>query len=275
MAQHTDIISKQLIRQLVQDMAHYILGLDLTVINELGNESQRIEQRRADIVMLVESADSQRFVLHLELQNSNDPSMPYRNLRYYSEIRLAGVKEPIRQFVIYTGKTKLNMPDRIEENGWIYRYHLIDMHQLDCEQFIHQNTPEALVMAVLCDFKGRDEADILKELVRKLARLSGEDQKGFRDHLKMMEHLSQNRGLTEKFKAVEVEMLREIELENLPSYQIGIERGIERGMEKRVDQGVRQVATKLLNKGQSIEDVMDVTGLSRQEIDALLESLKH
>ncbi len=295
MAQHTDIISKQLIRQLVQDMAHYILGLELTVIKELSTESQRIEQRRADIVMLVQSLDGEEFVLHLELQNRNDTQMPYRNLRYYSEMRLAGINEPIRQFVIYTGKPKLNMPDGIEDNGWNYRYTLIDMHQLDCERFIHQNTAEALVMAVLCDFQGRDEADILKELIRRLAQVSGEDQKGFRDHLKMMEHLSQNRGLTDKFKTVEVEMLREIELENLPSYQIGVEKGrqegidegmekgmekgrqegIDEGMEKGMDAERRQIAINCINEGMAVESIMKIIGLSEAEIQSLLESIKH
>ncbi|QFY88969.1 hypothetical protein D5125_05490 [Magnetovirga frankeli] len=67
---HTDIISKQLIRRLVRVMAHYILGLELKVIKELRTESERVEHRFADIVMLVETPDGQRFVLHLELQDS-------------------------------------------------------------------------------------------------------------------------------------------------------------------------------------------------------------
>ncbi|MEO5344413.1 MAG: hypothetical protein H7842_13975 [Gammaproteobacteria bacterium SHHR-1] len=122
---HTDIISKQLIRQLVRVMVHYILGLELKVIKELRTESERVEHRFADIVMLVETPDGQRFVLHLELQDSNDPTMPYRNLRYYTDLRLAGIKEPIRQFVIYTGKAPLNMQDCIEDGAWSYSYTLI------------------------------------------------------------------------------------------------------------------------------------------------------
>jgi hypothetical protein len=225
---HTDIISKQLIRQLVRVMAHYILGLDLKVIKELRTESERVEQRMADIVMLVETPDGQRFVLHLELQDSNDPSMAYRNMRYYSDLRLAGIKEPIRQFVIYTGKAPLNMADRIEDGGWTYSYSLIDMHRLDCEQFINQNTPEALVIAILCDFKGKDEKRVLRKILCRLIELVGGDKKALRNHIKMMEHLSGNRGLTEIFKAVEVEMLREVDIEKMPSYQIGEQKGLRR-----------------------------------------------
>jgi hypothetical protein len=268
---HTDIISKQLIRRLVRVMAHYILGLELKVIKELRTESERVEHRFADIVMLVETPDGQRFVLHLELQDSNDPTMPYRNLRYYTDLRLAGIKNPIRQFVIYTGKDPLNMPDCIEDGGWSYSYTLIDMHRLDCEQFINQNTPEALVIAVLCDFKGKDEKLVLRKIMRRLIELVGGDKRALRNHIKMMEHLSGNRGLTEKFKAVEVEMLREVDIEKMPSYQIGMERGRDEG----IDEGVRQVAINCINQGMTLDSIIKITGLSKDEIQDLMQPKHH
>ena len=267
---HTDIISKQLIRNLVRVMAQHILGLDIKVIEELRTESVRVEHRLADIIMLVETADGQRFILHLELQDSNDATMPYRNMRYYTDLRLSGVKEPIRQFVIYTGKKPLDMPDHIEEGGWSYSYTLIDMHKLDCEQFIQQDTPEALVIAVLCDFKGQDEGWILRKIMRRLIELVGGDKRSLRNHLKMMEHLSINRGLTNKFKAVEVEMLREVEIEKMPSYLIGVDKGREEGIEK-----VRQVAAKLLASGMPVDKVMEMTDLNHAEIQTLIAASKH
>ena len=84
------------------------------------------------------------------------------------------------------------------------------------------------------------------------------------------------------FKAVEVEMLREVEIEKMPSYLIGMEKGMEKVMEKGRDEGrkegiekVRQVAAKLLASGMSADEVMDMTDLSRDEVQALIAAPKH
>jgi hypothetical protein len=51
----------------------------------------------------------------------------------------------------------------------------------------------------------------------------------------MLETLSQNRDLKNTLKEVE-NMLRNIELEKLPSYEIGLEKGVEKGrQEEKLD----------------------------------------
>jgi len=35
------------------------------------------------------------------------------------------------------------------------------MHSIDYQYFINQNTPDAIVMAILCDFKGEPEKEIM------------------------------------------------------------------------------------------------------------------
>jgi len=55
----------------------------------------------------------------------------------------------------------------------------------------------------------------------------------------MLEELSENRNLKDVVK--EQEMLSEIKLENLPSYEIGYERGIEQGVEQGVEKAVRTI----------------------------------
>ena len=38
---------------------------------------------------------------------------------------------------------------------------LLDVETIDCDELIKLDTPDALVLSILCDFKGRDELDIL------------------------------------------------------------------------------------------------------------------
>jgi len=58
----------------------------------------------------------------------------------------------------------------------------------------------------------------------------------------------------------------------------GIELGIEKGIEKGIDQGIEigekknrsEIARKMMQKGIAIDDVMEITGLSREEIEKVL-----
>ena len=124
------------------------------------------------------------------------------------------------------------MADSIQAQGWHYRYQLIDMHTLDCERFIHENNPDALVLAILCDFKGRDGREVVEGIIRRLIELIGSQPEKLRNYLKMLEILSTNRRLEGPFQEVESKMLREIDIEKLPSYQLGKGFGLEQGMKK-------------------------------------------
>ncbi|MES9897397.1 MAG: hypothetical protein ABW148_00045 [Sedimenticola sp.] len=247
-------------------MATYLLGLEITHLEEAATERQRIETRMADIVMLAESPTQGRFLLHIELQNQNDSTMAQRMLRYYTDIALAHPKLPIRQYCIYTGRDALSMNAVLDAVGWRYQYTIIDMHRLDCQQFLQQNNPDALVIAILCDFKGQDEEVVLQELVNRLIAMTRGQPDQMRNYLKMMETLSANRGLTDVFKAVEAKMLREVDIEKLPSYQIGLEQGLGKGLEQGFERGRKQVARTALEQGMKIAGITALTGLTEEQI---------
>ena len=177
------------------------------------------------------------------------------------------------------------MADGIDASGWQYRYQLIDMHSLDCERFIHEDNPDALVLAILCDFKGRNQREVVEGIIRRLIELIGKRPDELRNYLKMLETLSTNRRLERVFREVEKKMLSEIDVEKLPSYQLGmdfgieqgiergIERGIEQGIEQGIDRGIGTVARNALNQGMPKEQVALLTGLSLEKIEELAKEL--
>jgi len=83
----------------------------------------------------------------------------------------------------------LNEPELLD-----YRYGLLDMHQIDCAGLLAQDNPDALVLAVLCDFRDRKPQEIVTYIVRRLRELLGANERGFRDYMAMLEILSKNRG---------------------------------------------------------------------------------
>jgi hypothetical protein len=130
----------------------------------------------------------------------------------------------------------------LSQAGLEYQYDLIDMHQIDCGMLLGRDEPDALVLAILCDFRGRDATAVVREILLGLRRLTGDAPNRFREYLTMLEVLSTNRDLQDCI--AEQEKMLEIEIEKLPSYGIGLERGMMQG----VAEGARANAESLLRR---------------------------
>jgi len=239
----------------------------------LETQNQRVEDRRADLVARMRQADGEEFLLHIEVANNNTTNMPLRMLRYYTDIRLAGHSGPIRQFLIYIGADSLTMPAGLDEPGLLdnYRYGLIDMHRIDCAGLLAQDNPDALVLAVLCDFGDRKPQEVITYIVHRLRELLGADERGFREHMTMLHILSKNRDLQEQIEEAE-HMLTEIDIESMPFFSIGFERGEEKGREegeeKGMEKGKAQVVRRLLSR-HGVVEVSKLLGLSVEEVERL------
>jgi len=163
------------------------------------------------------------------------------------------------------------MSDNIIEENINYKYKLIDMHKIDCQKFLTMDNPDALVLSILCDFKNRDELDVLTYILKRLEELTKDDEHKLGKYMLILETLSSNRDLQNSLKEAE-EMLRDVKLEDLPSYQIAMERGMERGKEKWVSQTIISTAITMITKFKlSVEDVAKELNIS---IDELKKHLK-
>ncbi len=260
-----DIISRDMLKRLMTDFAHHLLRLDAEAVELLETQHQLVEDRRADLVARMRASDGAEFLLHVEIANDNAADMPLRMLRYHTDIRFAGHPGPIRQFLIYIGADRLTMPVGLEESGLLdgYRYGLVDMHQVDCAGLLTQDNPDALVLAVLCDFGDRKPQEVITHIVHRLRKLLGANERGFRDYMIILEILSKNRNLQAQIKEAE-HMLTEIDIESLPSFAIGCERGEEKGMEKGEAQVVRRLLSRL-----GVAEVSELLGLAPEEVERM------
>jgi len=259
-----DIISRDMLKRLTTDLARHLLGVEAEAVELLETQRQRVEDRRADLVAQMRGADGEEFLLHIEIANNNTRNMPLRTLRYYTDIRFAGHPGPIRQFLIYIGSDRLTMPTGIEEPELLdYHYGLVDMHQVDCAGLLAQDNPDALVLAVLCDFGDRKPQEVVTYIMHRLRELLGANERRFRDYMIMLEVLSENRDLQAQVEEAE-HMLTEINVERLPSFSIGFERGEEKGREE----GEAQVVHRLLSR-LGVAEVSELLGLSVEDVERI------
>jgi hypothetical protein len=268
-----DIVSRGTLKRLTTDLARHLLGIDGEAVELLETQNQRVEDRRADLVARMRASDGSEFLLHAEIANNNKSDMALRMLRYYTDIRLAGHRGPIRQFLIDIGTDPLTMPGGIEEPGLLdYRFTLVDMHRVNCAGLLVQDNPDALVLAVLCDFGGREPQEVVNYIVRRLNQLTGSDEQRFREYMTMLEILSENRDLRAQVEEAE-RMLTQIDIERLPSYVIGMERGeirgegrgLERGLERGRAIEKRLIVRRLLARMDAAE-VAGLLGMSPEDV---------
>ena len=261
-----DIITKDILRHLARDISKHILNLDIDDVELIDKEFTRVEKREADI--LYKSGNK---IVHIEIQNNNHPKMHSRMLRYYSDLFFDYEDCEIMQYVIYIGKEKCTMKETIKKEHILYDYKLIDIKDISCQKFLRSDDPSAIALAVLCDFEGEDKQEVVNTIIRRLKTICM-DELEFRSHLKMVEVLSTNRNLEKYIKKGEEEMLV-IDLERLPSYEIGLEKGIEKGKLEGKLEGQKEekqaIAKSMLLNNLDIDLIEEVTKLSKEEIESL------
>lgn len=260
-----DIISKEALKAITEDIAIYLLGLRIDAVEFVDKELLRIEKREADIVATC-LIDGKEAILHLEIQNANDAKMAQRMLRYRLDVMNLYGELPVFQYVVYIGKERLSMLDHLQSNGLLYDFTIVDMHQIDCEHLLALDTPDALVIAILCDFKGRDEKEVCYYIVNRLNELTKGNQQQLNKYTQMLETLSENRQLKPILKEIEA-MLSAVTLEQLPSYEIGMERGIERGI---LDSAVKLISQLNLDP----VDVAKRLGVALEDLQKALKAVK-
>jgi len=254
-----DIVSKDLLKRIAVDIAQVLLHLKVDHAEILETEYQRNEDRRADLVAHMHGEDGS-FILHIEIQNDNEPKMPARMLRYRSDILHTHTELDIRQYLIYIGKAPLRMADGIRQTGLDYHYRIIDMHTVDCQTLLTQDNLDALVLAVLCDFKGRPDQEVVRYITQRIYQLTAENESRRREYMRMLEILSTNRGL-EQIIEEEEKMLSQVDQTRLPSYRIGMQQGMQQEAVKMLE---RQLQRRFGFLSETI-----LTKLKKAELDQL------
>jgi predicted transposase YdaD len=143
------------------------------------------------------------------------------------------------------------------------------MHKIDCQKFLKMDTPDALVLAILCDFKDRDKSEVITYIIQRLNELTKDNQHQQDKYMVILETLSTNRDLKDSVKEIE-EMLRTIDVTKMPSYGRYMEskRLLEEGIEIGLSQGSIKTAITMIEKFKlSIKDVA-------RELDIPINELK-
>jgi len=269
-----DITLKDVFSGLEEEFCKLFLGLSIKKAIKQNIELNKIEEKKADYIAKIIDEDEKEYILHLEFQVSNHKNMNIRMLRYWSEI-YQKYNLPIIQVVIFVGKDKLNMKNKIISNTPYskidFEYKIIDIRNLDCNLLLESNNPDLLILSILCDIK-EDKSKFIHKLLLKLNDIINNDENQFKNYMLKLETLSDLRNLNEIVQKEE-EMLEgyKVPVERLPSYQLAMKRGITSGIEQGMEQEKKFIVLNGYKEGIDIKVLSKLTALSPQEIKKIIE----
>ncbi|MGZ8217044.1 hypothetical protein [Methylomagnum sp.] len=139
----------------------------------------------------------------------------------------------------------------------------IDLYAVDCGEFLRQDSPDAWVLAILCDFGQRLPRDVVHLILTRLQQWFGDNPPRLREYVEMLDVLADNRDLSLDIYE-EMNMLN-INVEKLATYRMGMEKGREEGEHHQA----LEIAKRMLNAGYEPAHAAALTGLSVGEVEIL------
>ncbi len=252
-----DRIFRENARAIFIPLIQFQLNIDITRYEALEFKMSRTREREVDFLYKIFDKNGKESILHLEFQTKNDKEMLARIQEYHALIYRKH-KFPIRHIVIYLGRRKSTMKNKLEPHLIFSGFDIINITAIDPDQLISTQVPEMVIMALLADFKKDKLEKILHDIVEKLKSLV--DSKDL-----MSKYINQ---LLILARIRNLQMIISQKLDNMPiSYDIEKDGLYLQGIEK----GIAKSAWLLYKKGQSIEFIADNLNLTIEQVDTAIK----
>jgi predicted transposase/invertase (TIGR01784 family) len=291
--QDYDIVLKDLFVEIFLPFISRQLGIKMENIFPIDTTIKRTQERRIDFACKV--LEENEHIIQVEFQTSNDRKTHYRMLNYYET--LSSIEElPINQLLVYVGKDKLTMKNRIEHPNLKFNYKIIDVSTINYHELVESNFPEAIIVAILSDFQKDNPEEVISLILKNLRRCVKENAR-LQRYFVSLEILSELRNLdSETIKQIRDMPITGIDIRKTYFYQEavkagredglsqglseGLSQGLSQGLSEGLSQGLSQAeamientAINMLKKGMTVDVVVECTGMSLAKVKALLKKI--
>ena len=273
--QKYDLTLKDIFKDAEEGLIQLITNTKVKFIRYLDVNFQTIESKESDLIFESILEDTE-VILHVEFQSDNDKVMVYRMLRYLTEI-YNQYRKPIYQVLIYAGKAKLNMEDKLyfklaEQSFIDYRYKIIDLDTIEAEDILKLNIVELLPILPLTKIK-KDKEKHLTNLINAIIKHTQDiDINTKRNILLKTEILSGIKFDKYVIMKIFMEVKDMFSLKQSSGYQAILEEGVQEGIEKGKQLGLQEGEQLGLEKGKKLGlQEGELIGIKKGQIIAHLE----
>lgn len=253
-----DSISKFLAETFPEDYATWLLGRPVP-LTQLSPTELSLEPIRADSLILEQSED---LVLHLEFQTNPDENMDFRMLDYATRVYRRFPTKTLHQIVIYLKPTNsaLVHQNSFRMGATTHYYRVIRLWEESPDIFL--KSLGLLPLAVLA--RNQDPAVRLRQVAEVLDTITDRRIKA-----NLTTAASVFGGLVLKPEVIKTILRSEIMKESAVYQEIlqeGEQLGLKKGEQLGFKKGKIEIAQQLLKRGMTLAEVINLTGLSEQEL---------
>jgi len=214
--------------------------LKLTIIKEelLDTKLQTTLEREPDFLRIVETDDGKRFILHIEVQSQNDPSMIYRIAEYHG-ILLRKFKLEIRHIVLYLGNSTPNMVTSLPDQHQFSGFELFNIKDFPIDEMIESDISEVVLMGLLGKYDKENTNNYIWKILQKLKALNPKITK-LSKYIKQLQIFSKLRNLEQETHQTIRIMPIQIDWEDLLVVKEAKKEARIKGMEEGKEEGIKE-----------------------------------
>jgi len=256
MAKNYDLIFKENIDAMYLSLSELVLKHRPIKISDVNLEIQKTIERYPDFLKKVQSPNSNGvYLLHIEIQTSDDSEMLYRMHEYHS-LLFRKFKTKIVQIVIYIGEGISRMTNYYEDDDYKISYNLFSLQNISYQVFLDSDKPEELLLAILANFENLSPEIIIEKILFR-AQLITNETFSLDKFVSQFEEISKLRKLENTFKTIiDKVMPLQIKMEETYIFKKGEEKGEKRGEKRGIKNTKIEAIAKLLKIGKlSIEEI--------------------
>lgn len=204
-------------------------------------------------------------LIHVEAQAEHQRDFNRRMFTYFSRIYQKHQRN-ILPIAVFSFDTPRDEPNAFTiqfpfAEVLQFQYLAVELKKKNWRDFIKQENPVAAALLSKMGYNENEKVEIKKEFLRIMVKLGLDRAREsllngfFETYLDLTEEEEEQ--LIERVRALPKEEAKEV-MEYMTSYE-------RRGIEK----GIVQVAKRMLARGKNVDEIMDLTGLSKSEVDRL------
>lgn len=222
-----DRIFRENIEAVIPTLINKLLNIYPVRSEELPDDIQHTKERRPDVLKKITDVAGRTFILHLEIQLSDESDMVFRMAEYhlmtYRKYRL-----PVEQFVIYIGPKTPRMPLFFVTERHRFEFRIIILQEIDYQLFLGSSNPEEIIFAILGNFKDDKPQNAIINIINRIHETTKTDfaLKRYMVQLRVLSQIRKLEPITRKTME-SIDKFFKIERDFL------YKRGLEKGESKR------------------------------------------
>ena len=162
---------------------------------------------------------------------------------------------------------KVKFVSELPENQMIKGFEWLDLGELPLVEFLDSDAPEVIILGILSNFGSLKAEEVSMRILNRLQEVKlGEDS--LKKYITQLEVLSNLRNLndvvTQSIRAMPITF----DIKKSSFYQEG---RLERKKERK-QEGKQEIVLNMYAKGLSIEQIVDLTGIAKDEVEKVIEA---